>query len=395
MHSSYTTEIYSAIHQIPGDTWNALIWHPQASPFIRHEYLLAMEQSACVSQKTGWQPCHFTVWQSSPRQLLAAMPFYLKTHSYGEYVFDWAWANAYQENGLSYYPKMLSAIPFTPVGGTRILGNDPEAAKYLLQSAAQFAKEQGYSSIHVLFPMFGDQALFQDLGYLRRESIQFHWQNQSLEHPGNCLSSFEEFLYTLNKKRRNNILRERSQVQSANVKFIHVPGSQMTPQHWETFYACYETNYLNHGNKPYLNREFFSQIGQHMPDYLHLIFAIQEGTHIAASLLFRDRNKDGQERAYGRYWGSTKFVSNLHFETAYYQSIEFCIQEKIAVFEGGAQGEHKIHRGLLPVNLFSMHYLLDDRFGLAVENYLKKEGQSMRQYLNELEDHQPIKQARY
>ena len=141
MHSSYTTEIYSAIHQIPADTWNALIWHPQASPFIRHEYLLAMEQSACVSQKTGWQPCHFTVWQSSPRQLLAAMPFYLKTHSYGEYVFDWAWANAYQENGLSYYPKMLSAIPFTPVGGTRILGNDPEAAKYLLQSAAQFAKD--------------------------------------------------------------------------------------------------------------------------------------------------------------------------------------------------------------------------------------------------------------
>ncbi len=385
------TEIYAAIEDIPAGDWNALLIHPEASPFIRHEYLLAMEKSGSVTKKTGWSPCHFTVWEDEPRTLLCAMPCYLKTHSYGEYVFDWAWANAYQEHGLKYYPKLLSAIPFTPVPGMRLLGSHLRAKKMILNAAAQFAKENDFSSIHILFPLEEDFPLFKDLEYLRRESIQFHWQNKSLEHPLEKLSTFEEFLYTLNKKRRNNILREKNSVIQAGVIYEQIPGEQMTSTDWNFFYTCYENTYFNHGNAPYLTREFFTQIGVSMGQYIHFIVAKENHERIACSLLFRSRNVNGQERAYGRYWGSIKYVPNLHFETAYYQSIEFCIREKIAVFEGGAQGEHKIHRGLLPVNLYSMHFLLDDRFASAVENYLKREGIAIHQHLNELEDHQPIK----
>jgi len=388
----YKVQLYSAIQDISSQAWNQLLTHADSSPFIRHEYLLAMEQSESATPKTGWTPCHFTVWDERQEQLLAAMPNYLKTHSYGEYVFDWAWANAYQEHGLSYYPKMLCAIPFTPVGGTRILGNDPKAKEMILLAAQKFASDQKFSSIHVLFPMDEDESMLKKLGFMRRESVQFHWQNESLERPGEYLHSFDEFLYTLNKKRRNNIIRERNSVKDAGVSFEHIPGEMMTETDWDCFYECYSTNYFNHGNAPYLQRSFFSLIGQSMGNYLHIIFAQHLGKRIATSLIFRNRSLNMKERAYGRYWGSTQYLHNLHFETAYYQNIEFCIDQKIKIFEGGAQGEHKIHRGLLPVNLYSMHYLLDDRFNEAVNKFLKREGQSMVQYINELEDHRPIKQ---
>jgi predicted N-acyltransferase len=386
---TFKVQIHATLETIPKDAWNELITDPDASPFIRYEYLEAMEKSGCVGSKTGWTPCHFTVWQD--HQLLSAMPNYIKTHSYGEYVFDWAWANAYSENGLSYYPKMLCAIPFTPVGGNRLLGNNPAAKEILLQSVLQFTQEENFSSVHILFPPESDESLLKKNGFLRRESIQFHWQNQSLDRPGDVLQNFEEFLYTLNKKRRNNIVRERESVREAGLEFIHISGTQMTSQDWDGFYECYASNYFNHGNAPYLNREFFGMIGESMAQYIHLIFALENNEKIAASLIFR--NRGSLERAYGRYWGATKYIKNLHFETAYYQNIDFCIREKIRVFEGGAQGEHKIHRGLLPVNLYSMHYLVDDRFYNAVNHFLAREGQSMHQYINELEDHHPIKQV--
>lgn len=387
----YYTEVHHSIRSIPAKDWNQLITHPDASPFIRHEYLLAMEESKSACVASGWQPCHFIVKQESDHAIVCALPGYLKSHSYGEYVFDWAWANAYQQNGLKYYPKWLSAIPFTPVGGSRILGENETAQKIILASVLQFIKEQNISSAHILFPPSQNAPLFNEFGFLRRESIQFHWQNQSLERPFEKLHSFEEFLYTLNKKRRNNILRERESVQEAGVSFEHCPGTSLTQLDWDDFYACYESNYFNHGNAPYLTRKFFHQIGQTMQEYIHIIFAQKNGQRIACSLLFR--NRSDQERVYGRYWGSTQYVSNLHFETAYYQTIEFCIREKVMVFEGGAQGEHKIHRGLLPVNLYSMHYLVDDRFANAVENFLNQEGNSIIRYLNELVEHQPIKKS--
>ena len=389
----FKIKIFSSIQEISSKAWNSLITHPDASPFIRHEYLLAMEESGSVSTSTGWTPCHFTLWDDADQQLLGAMPFYLKSHSYGEYVFDWAWANAYKEHGLHYYPKLLSAIPFTPVGGSRILGTNLVAKSHLLEAIIDFAKTKEISSVHILFPPLEDEKTFTELGFLRRESIQFHWQNQSLNQPGEFLHDFEEFLYTLNKKRRNNIIRERQSVIDAGVSFRHIPGVEMTEADWDFFYDCYAANYFNHGNAPYLNREFFSRIGTSMPEYTHLIFAYFEGKPIASSMIFRNRDANSQERAYGRYWGAIQGIKNLHFETAYHQSIEFCIREKIAVFEGGAQGEHKIHRGLIPVNLYSMHYLVDERFYDAVQQFLKREGMSMYRYIDELSDHHPIKQS--
>lgn len=386
----YKVKIHSALEEVSRDAWNALITHPNASPFIQYDYLLAMEKSGSASKKTGWTPCHFSVWDQEQR-LVAAMPMYLKHHSYGEYVFDWAWANAYKEHGLSYYPKLLSAIPFTPVGGMRIIGSDTTAFNLLLQAVKEFAKNNSISSIHVLFPPDADEKLFLEQGFLRRESVQFHWQNVSLERPGQLLDSFEEFLYTLNKKRRNNIIRERASILDSGIYFEHVPGQNMSSEDWEFFYECYSSNYFNHGNAPYLSKDFFLQIGQSIPLNIHLIFANLGGNRIAASLLFRNRI-EGSETVYGRYWGAIEHVKNLHFETAYYQSIEFCIKEHASVFEGGAQGEHKIHRGLTPVNLYSMHYLFDPRFYDAVQNFLEREGMSMYQYINELSEHNPVKQ---
>jgi len=243
----------------------------------------------------------------------------------------------------------------------------------------------------MLFPNNESEELLKKFNFQRRESIQFHWQNQSLDRSSEKLIDFHEFLYTLNKKRRNNILRERHSVEEAGVHFEHKPGSTMATSDWDDFYTFYESNYINHGNAPYLKRSFFEIIGKTMAEYIHVIFAIKDNRRIASSLLFRNRSE--KERAYGRYWGCTEYVSNLHFETAYYQSIEFCIREKISIFEGGAQGEHKIHRGLLPVNLYSMHYLVDDRFANAVQNFLEQEGNSMHKYLNELVEHQPIKKS--
>ena len=389
--SLFYTEILESISHIPATEWNQLITDPDASPFIRHEYLEAMELSDSVSVSTGWQPCHFAVRRRDTDELLCAMPAYLKKHSYGEFVFDWAWANAYQQNGLQYYPKLLSAIPFTPVSGSRVVGDHQEAQEILIATCVQWIKEQNISSMHMLFPSSSSEELLKKFNFLRRESIQFHWQNHSLERPSEKLSDFHEFLYTLNKKRRNNILRERQSVEEAGILFEHMPGSSMQASDWDDFYTFYASNYINHGNAPYLTRSFFEIIGKTMAEYIHVIFAIKDNRRIASSLLFR--NRSANERVYGRYWGSSEYVSNLHFETAYYQSIEFCIREKISVFEGGAQGEHKIHRGLLPVNLYSMHYLVDDRFANAVQNFLEQEGNSMHKYLNELVEHQPIKKS--
>lgn len=385
-----TFQIHNNITSIPKDKWNDLLVDIEKNPFIRHEYLAALENSLSVHSENGWSPCHFTIWKSS--QLVAAMPLYLKTHSYGEYVFDWAWANAYEENGLNYYPKLLSAIPFTPVEGTRILGKDKDAKILLIKEIKTFAREQNLSSIHILFPKTEDATLLEESNWLRRESIQFHWQNQSITDAGSRLKSFDEFLYTLNKKRRNNILRERKSIQNLGVKFQHIPGNEITLDDWSFFYLCYSNTYYSHRSSPYLKEQFFIELGTTMPENLHLIIAQLNGRPIAASLIFRNREIN-HERAYGRYWGAIEPIQNLHFETAYYQVIDWCIKEKISVFEGGAQGEHKIHRGMIPVNLHSYHYLFDQRFYKAVENFLQREGQAMYQYMNELEEHIPIKTA--
>ena len=349
--------------------------------------------SGCVTAKTGWTPVHLTLWDEDTGELRAAMPNYLKSHSYGEYFFDWAWASAYKEHGIEYYPKLLCAIPFTPVSGDRLLGSDSEAKSALTHVLKEFAFTKNISSIHVLFPPDSDLAVLKAEGFMQRESIQFHWKNESQENPETLFKSFDEFLLTLNKKRRKNIKHEREFVRNQGVRFEHLPGLDIKPDDWDFFYACYENTYFNHGSSPYLNIEFFKQLQQSMPQYLHLMIAHHSEQKIAASLIFRNRNDYPNEVAYGRYWGSLVDLPNLHFETSYYQAFEFCIAEGISTFEGGAQGEHKIHRGMLPVNLHSAHYIGDSRFAKAIDHFLTREEHQMNQYMSELESHLPIKKT--
>lgn len=384
-----TLNFHDAIDQIPSAEWNKLLDSSNKNPFILHEYLNALEKTECVSIKTGWKPCHGSIRDESGT-LLAAMPLYLKSHSYGEYVFDWSWANAYKDHGLNYYPKLLSAIPFTPVMGPRILGVNTKAKKTLLHGIKEFAIDHKISSFHILFPNEEDSLIIGDSNFLKRESIQFHWRNRSPNKPNNKLESFDEFLRSLNKKRRNNILRERSSIRELGIEFEHIPGKQISESDWEHFYACYSNTYIEHGSSPYLNLDFFKEIGEKIPEHIHLIIASLENKQIASSLIFRNRSSK-EEIAYGRYWGALRYIPNLHFETAYYQSIDFCINENISMFEGGAQGEHKIHRGMSPVNLKSAHYITDKNFSMAIENFLLREGTAITNYCDELQDHLPFK----
>lgn len=386
-----TLNFHDAIDNIPSVEWNKLVDLSDKNPFILHEYLNTLEKTGCVSIKTGWKPCHCTVRDESGA-LLAAMPLYLKSHSYGEYVFDWSWANAYKEHGLNYYPKLLSAIPFTPVMGSRILGANTIAKKALLQGIKEFAINHKISSFHILFPNEEDIYLLENANFLNRDSIQFHWTNRSPNNPSNKLESFDEFLSSLNKKRRNNILRERKSIRQLGIEFKHIPGNHISESDWEHFYACYSNTYLEHGSSPYLNLDFFKEIGEKIPHHIHLIIASIEKEQIASSLIFRNRSTE-QEIAYGRYWGTLKHVPNLHFETAYYQPIDFCISEKISIFEGGAQGEHKIHRGMSPVNLKSAHLITDQNFYNAIENYLLRESTAIKNYCDELQDHLPFRKS--
>lgn len=382
---------HNSIESIPSKDWNGLLDLQTTSPFIQHEYLNALEQSGCVSEQTGWQPCHFTINDES-NQLLAAIPLYLKSHSYGEYVFDWSWANAFKEHGIEYYPKLLSAIPFTPVQGTRVLGSNLNAKKALLEAIKRFVFDKNLSSFHILFPSEEDLALSLNAGFMKRTNIQFHWKNISTNHQNGMLHSFEEFLRELNKKHRNNILRERKSIHQLGITFEHIPGDQISTNDWELFYRCYSNTYFEHGSSPYLNLEFFKSIGKTLASNIHLIIAKQDSERIAASLIFRNRSLIN-EVAYGRYWGALKHIPNLHFETAYYQAIEFCIKAGISTFEGGAQGEHKIHRGMSPVNLFSAHFIKDERFSTAIENFLNREGTAIDSYRNDLEEHLPFKKS--
>lgn len=387
----FKVQSHSSIDSIPSNEWNDLLDLESCTPFIRHEYLDALEKSGCVSESTGWKPCHLTI-RNHENHLIAAIPLYLKSHSYGEYVFDWSWANAFKEHGIEYYPKLLSAIPFTPVQGTRLLGSNIDAKNALLTAIKDFAIEQDISSIHILFPSEENLSIALDSGFMKRNAIQFHWKNSSINNINGKLESFEEFLSSLNKKHRNNILRERRSIHQLGITFEQIPGENITAEDWSHFYRCYSNTYFEHRSAPYLNLEFFEAIGKSLPSNIHLMIANLDGNRIAASLIFRNRNATN-EVAYGRYWGALKHIPNLHFETAYYQPIEFCIKEGIDTFEGGAQGEHKIHRGLSPVNLASVHYIKDERFSKAIEHFLDREGSAIESYRSDLEDHLPFKKA--
>jgi uncharacterized protein len=382
---TFQLEILDRLSDIQVSEWNALL-SLDSGPFLRYEFLSALEETGCVGGNTGWQVAHLIL--KDDQNLLGAMPLYLKQHSYGEFVFDWSWAKAYEQQGMQYFPKALCAVPFTPVQGSRILSggdiNTGLVEQKLIEGLKAVVLQNNLSSAHVLFPYAAEANELKNQGFMLRDSVQFHWHNQDFV-------NFEQFLAALTMKRRKNIRREREQVANELISFRHVPGKVSTDADWEFFYRCYENTYLEHHSNPYLSEAFFKLWAKRMPENLHLIIAERSGNPIAASMLVVDPMSS---KAYGRYWGAIEHVPCLHFETAYYQAIEYCITNQILTFEGGAQGEHKMARGFLPTTIQSAHFIADPQFAKAVQHFLNREHQGIGAYVDELAEHSPLKSSK-
>ncbi|VWC85109.1 hypothetical protein BLA39750_01478 [Burkholderia lata] len=383
----YRTGILSSPAEVPADEWNALLARDaQPTPFLRHEFLDALHVARCAVDDTGWSPHFVTLTDERTGRLAAAAPVYAKQHSYGEYVFDWAWADAYQRNDLPYYPKLLCAVPFTPVQGTRLLAADDDARRRLAATLLAFAEQSDVSSLHVLFPTGDEAALLESMGMMLREGVQFHWLNDGYRH-------FDDFLGTLEQKKRKNIRAERRKVHDAGVTFRRLTGDQITDADWRFFSRCYRQTYREHYSSPYLNLDFFRTIGATMPENLLLVIAEAGGQPIASALAVYRRGENGGGTLYGRYWGALEHVPCLHFETAYYQLLEFCIEAGLDTFEGGAQGEHKLARGFLPTVTHSAHWLAHPAFSDAVARFLERETEHIHAYVDELREHDPFRRS--
>jgi predicted N-acyltransferase len=369
-------EVRDSIASIAPAEWNRVA---DEHPLLRHEFLTALHDTGCASAKTGWAPQYLIAREDG--RFAGAMPLYLKSHSYGEYVFDWAWADAYQRHGLTYYPKLLSAIPFTPVTGGRLLAPNTELRQLLADGALELARELGVSSLHCLYPEAEQAEVLQSRGLMLRHGVQFHWRNAGY-------ADFAAFLATLNHEKRKKIKQERRYVSEAKIEFEWFEGAAITDALWIFFNRCYRETYRQHHSTPYLNLDFFRAIGGTMPENIVMIVAMREGKPIAASLNIHDR-----QRLFGRYWGALEYHPSLHFETCYYQVLEFCIAKGIETFEGGAQGEHKMARGLLPVQTHSAHWLAHPQFAAAIEEFLAREKRGVSIYLDELNERTPFRQA--
>ena len=381
----YATRLVHSSKDLDAASWDALLQQQSApTPFMRHAYLDALERTHCAAPRSGWTPLYLTLHDK--QGLAAATPLYLKAHSYGEYVFDWAWADAYRRHDLAYYPKLLGAVPFTPVPGSRLLARDAKARRALAQAVLALAQDQKLSSAHVLFIDEADRAALTDAGWMLRHGVQFHWTDSAPQ----PVTRFEELLASLQRHKRKNIQQERRRVADAGVGFEVREGAEIDAGLWDFFHHCYTLTYEAHGSTPYLNRAFFREMAERMPEHWVMFVAHRDAQRIAASLLAIDRPR---RAAYGRYWGSTAFVPHLHFEACYYQPLQWCISQGFERFEGGAQGEHKMARGLLPVPTYSAHWIRDPRFAGAVEDFLSREGAGVGQYIDELREHSPFRPA--
>ncbi|HEX6155222.1 MAG TPA: GNAT family N-acetyltransferase [Burkholderiales bacterium] len=369
MEGLESVSVADSLADVDAAEWNALAGR---QPFVRHEFLSALIDTGCASARTGWLPQFLLVRRAGA--LVAAMPLFAKSHSYGEYVFDWAWAEAHERHGVDYYPKLLGAIPFTPVRGARLLGKDKAL---LVDAALELARD--FSSLHVLFPAEDELPALLERGMMLRRTVQFHWRNAGYV-------DFEDFLRRMTHQRRKNIRQERRRVREAGISFSWVEGSAIQRRHWELFNRCYRRTYAEHRSSPYLSLDFFLRIGAALAENLALVIAERAGRPIACALFVKD-----EDRLYGRYWGALEHVPLLHFECCYYQAIEYAIARGLKVFEGGAQGEHKIFRGLLPVEGPSAHWLAHARFARAVEDFLQREGAGITRYVDELREHSPFK----
>ncbi|MDT7515907.1 GNAT family N-acetyltransferase [Rhodoferax mekongensis] len=391
--TDYVIRVSATPSEVDSRAWDALLAtqaHP--TPFMRHAYLAAMAESGSATAATGWSAHFITLHRGDA--LCAACVVYLKDQSYGEYVFDWAWASAYQQHGLEYYPKAVIAVPFTPVPGTRLLAVDAQARAALLQAVQAWCESVNVSSAHMLFAADADMQSATDAAWMARHTVQFHWHNTT---PG--YADFDQFLQSMNQEKRKKIKQERRKVAEAGVTFRHSQGADISAADWGFFYRCYAQTYREHGNPPYLTPDFFRRMAATMPEHWLLFVAERGGKSIASSLIAVGARSTGatglfdtEDRvAYGRYWGAVEHVDCLHFEACYYQPLQWCIANGYRRFEGGAQGEHKMARALLPVKTSSAHWLQHPAFADAVQRFLEREGEGIQNYLEHLEQRTPLK----
>lgn len=370
-------QFVSNIQEVDKTAWNALV--DKDFPFLRHEFLCALEQSKSVHTTTGWEPYHCVIFDQD--RLIAAAPQYIKHHSYGEYVFDWAWADAYHQHQLDYYPKLITAIPFTPCVGPRLMtATDCDSTtlkEHFMNNVIETCESKRWSSWHILFPNEDEQ--YQ--GIMRRVGVQFHWYNQQYQ-------SFNEFLAALSSSKRKNIRKERRKIHEQGFEFAWRSGTEINEQELRAFYACYHATYLKRGQQGYLNKQFFEQVIHTMPESLRLLLVYKQGEIVASALYFI-----GEQTLYGRYWGCLGEYEQLHFETCYYQGIDHCIQEKLNHFDAGAQGEHKVLRGFQPIETHSFHWLQHPEFSRAIDNFLQRESLHVAQYVQEMRRLLPFKKG--
>ncbi len=400
--NDYVIRVVDSPLEVDTNAWNNLLAQQNPTgtlnPFMRHEYLAAMHASGSASPETGWTPRFVALYAGET--LMAACALYLKVHSYGEYVFDWAWANAYQQHGLSYYPKAVVAPPFTPVPGPRLLARDGASRVMLVKALMDWCETEQLSSLHLLFAADEDIAACAEAGLMLRHTIQFHWKNLT----PTKFKDFDAFLASLNQEKRKKIRQERRKVAEAGVVFRWARGVDISAADWDFFYRCYERTYLEHGNATYLNRDFFERMASSMPENWLLFVGERDGAPMACSLIalsaetpatdsIATPSKHVQKTAYGRYWGALERVDCLHFEACYYQPLQWCIEHGFDSFEGGAQGEHKMARALLPVKTTSAHWLAHPSFADAVERFLEREGHGIANYMEDLERRNPFKPA--
>lgn len=404
--TKYSIAIIDDLYSIDAEQWDAMNDGRQA--FLSHAFLSGLEKTDCVCEKTGWLAQHIVIYADTSRtKLIAAMPCYLKVHSYGEYIFDWSWAEAYQRAGLDYYPKLSCATPFTPATASKWLIHPDykteNLEQQLIHALKQHANDIKVSSIHALFTDESANAEFQEHGFIQRLSSQFHWhnsssertelskKNQSIEHSQsseykNTFSSFNEYLQTMSSRKRKNVKRERKSVVEQGVTFRWYTGDQLNESIAKQIFTFYLSTVYRYGAQQYLTEDFFKHFVKTIPNMTHVLIAYVDSTPIAGSLFF-----SSETTLYGRYWGANTDIKDLHFETCYYQPIEYAIQQNFAHFEAGAQGEHKLARGLLPVTTTSQHWLANKQFHSAVNDFVKVEANNIKNYHQSITKFGPFK----
>lgn len=379
--AQYSAEFITSLTQISPEQWNAVA--DTRYPFLRYEFLRGLEDTQCTTAETGWQPCHLVLRHG--QEIAAVMPLYLKSHSYGEYVFDWSWADAWRQSGLEYYPKLVSAIPFTPATGPRLCCaqgyEETEILSVSVRAIQTFAAERGISSWHLLFPSENISEQLLQMGLHRRAATQFHWFNEGY-------TCFDDFLATFNSRKRKSLKRERKRVAEQGLELTTLSGSQIEPQHWQQFYHFYQMTYgKRSGHGGYLTKDFFLHTAAAMGEQVVMVLAILDSRAVAGALYFRS-----DDTLYGRYWGCEQEFDCLHFEACYYQGIEYCIANNLQHFDPGAQGEHKIQRGFRPIATWSSHWIADPQLSKAVGDFTRREEEHNKSYQASAETLLPFKQ---